>query len=353
MRAGAREHGRTADVIGVLVLGGCAVWSLISAVGRDARPEGVLLAVFAVAAGYAGGRISGTLLPVAAATAISVAALGLAIASPDGVPGAHTSAPIQPGHLGASAGLLVLAVGAACCAAGAAGSGTGRVISRVLAIAAVGTALVLESITGAVAGAGVLLCSLATSRMRRRTVALGALALIPALVAVVSWGVAKDALPNGLTDSLKGGLTHHRAALWQDAVSLAEAEPIRGVGPGRFGERSLTAQQSVGSDGKPHSAPLQQAAEQGVGGVVLLVGAFGWLLLGLWRSPRPTPTVLSAGAALAALAVVASASNALSFAPVTAGAGLLAGVATARLAGGDAPEPSGGLTPATAGFLAD
>lgn len=68
-------------------------------------------------------------------------------------------------------------------------------------------------------------------------------------------------------------------------------------------------------------------------GVALLGAAFGWLLLGLWRSPRPTPVVLSAGAALTALAVLASVGNALSFAPVTAGAGLLAGLATARAAG--------------------
>ncbi|MCT7356924.1 hypothetical protein N4P33_33000, partial [Streptomyces sp. 15-116A] len=54
------------DAAGVVVLGACAAWPLITAAARDGRPEGMLLAVLAVAAGYAAGRIGGTLLPVAA-----------------------------------------------------------------------------------------------------------------------------------------------------------------------------------------------------------------------------------------------------------------------------------------------
>ena len=50
----------------------------------------------------------------------------------------------------------------------------------------------------------------------------------------------------------------------------------------------------------------------------LLGAVFGWMLYGLWRSPRSTPVVLSAGAALTALAFLASVGNALSFTPVTA-----------------------------------
>ena len=98
-----------------------------------------------------------------------------------------------------------------------------------------------------------------------------------------------------------------------------------GVGPDRFGELSPTAQQTLRSDGKPHSAPLQQAAEQGVVGVTLLGAAFGWLLYVLWRSPRSTPVVLTAGAALTALAALASVGNALSFTPGDGGRGTARG----------------------------
>jgi hypothetical protein len=64
--------------------------------------------------------------------------------------------------------------------------------------------------------------------------------------------------------------------------------------------------------------------------VALLGAAFCWMLHALWRSPRPTPVVLTAAATLTALAVKSCLGNALSFSQVTAGAGLLAGLATAR-----------------------
>ncbi|GAA2422618.1 hypothetical protein [Streptomyces macrosporus] len=51
------------DVAGAVVLGCCAGWALLCAAGRDARPEGVPPAV---AAGYACGRIGGSLPPAAA-----------------------------------------------------------------------------------------------------------------------------------------------------------------------------------------------------------------------------------------------------------------------------------------------
>jgi O-antigen ligase len=137
--------------------------------------------------------------------------------------------------------------------------------------------------------------------------------------------------------SLEGQLTLHRIELWHDALHMAHRDAALGVGPGRFGELSTTAAQTLQSDGKPHSAPLQQAAEQGVVGVVLLAAAFCWLLYTLWRSPRPTPVTLTAGAALTALAAIATVGNALSFTTVSVGAGLLAGLATARPLADESP----------------
>lgn len=331
-----RDRSGLADAAGVVVLGGCAAWSLVCAAGREARPEGVLLAVLAVAAGYACGRILGTLLPVLAATGLSLAALGLAVASREGMPGAIASP--APGHTGAAAALLALAAGAACCAAGTARAPVVRVLLRLVALAVAGVALSLGSVAGFAAALGILLYSLAAARMRRRLPGLVGLALATVLVVGASWAVAEDVLPDGLTVSLKGQLTPNRVGLWQDAVGMAEENPLLGVGPDRFGGLSQVARQSLNSDGKPHSAPLQQAAEQGVVGVALLSASFCWLLYGLWRSPRATPVVLTAGAALTALAALASIGNALSFTPVTAGAALLAGLATARLQLGVAPD---------------
>ncbi|MFF2438958.1 O-antigen ligase family protein [Streptomyces sp. NPDC058107] len=340
----ARERGNASDGAGAVILAACAIWSLISAAGRETRPEGVLLALLAVAAGFACGRICGTLLPVATATATAVAALVMALLSrSSGMPGATAAVDIAPGHTGAAAALLVLAAGAACCAAAAARRAPLRLTLRLLAFGTACAALTMRSVAGFVAALGVLLCSLAAARMRRRLLGLAGFALVTALVVGASWAVAEEALPDGLMISLEGQLTGNRVLLWQDAVTLAKEQPVLGVGPDRFAEMSPTAQQTL-SDGKPHSAPLQQAAEQGVVGVTLLGAAFGWLLYVLWRSPRSTAVVLTAGAALTALAALASVGNALSFTPVTAGAGLLAGLASARLPMGDgraASDPAG------------
>lgn len=322
--------GNASDAAGAVILAACAVWSLISAAGRETRPEGVLLALLAVAAGFACGRIGGTLLPVATATAAALAALVMALLRRHGVPGATAAMDAAPGFTGAAAALLVLAAGAACCAAAAARRESLRFALRLLALGAACVSLGLGSVAGGAAALGVLLCSLAAARMRRRLLGLAALALATALVVGLSWAVAGNVLPDGLTVSLEGPLTRNRVLLWQDAARLAGQHPLRGIGPDRFAELSPTAQQTLGSDGKPHSAPLQQAAEQGVVGVLLLGVAFGWLLYVLWRSPRGTPVALTAGATLTALAALASAGNALSFAPVTVGAGLLAGLASAR-----------------------
>ncbi|NEA98602.1 hypothetical protein G3I78_05835 [Streptomyces sp. SID13726] len=329
--AGPEEDGdrrNVSDVVGVLVLGACATWSLITAAAHDGRPEGVLLALLAVAAGYAAGRISGALLPVAAPCAAALTGLGLAVGLPRLSSGPEIVAPL--GHAGATAALLTLATGAVCCAAWATGSPAFRIVLRLTAVGITVTAAVLGSLSGLVTCAVVVLCSLAAGRMPHRGPGIAGLAAAATAVTGLTWAVAGNAVPDGLAESLRGQLTPHRIDLWHDALRLAREDTALGVGPGRFGELSSTATRTLVSDGKPHSAPLQLAAEQGLVGVVLLAAGFCWLLYALWRSPRPTPLVLTAGATLTALAAIAAVGNALSFTTVSVGAGLLAGLATAH-----------------------
>ncbi|MFF8233373.1 O-antigen ligase family protein [Streptomyces caelestis] len=329
------------DAAGVVVLGACAGWSLITAAVHDGRPEGVLLAVLAVAAGYAAGRIGGALLPVGAPCAGALAGMGLTVAVPHLAPGPQITTPL--GHAGATAAVLTLSAGAACCAAWAARVPAVRFGLRLLAVGAAVLAAVLGSATGCVSCVAVLLCSLAAGRIRHRGAGLAVLGAVAVVVTGLTWAVAARAVQGGLVAALEERLTPHRVQLWQDAWQLLRDDAALGVGPGRFGELSTTSLQSLLSDGKPHSAPLQQAAEQGVVGVALLAAAFGWVLYALWRGPRPTPVVLTAGAALTALAAIAALGNALSFTAVSVGAGLLAGMATAR----PLPDETSSHTPDT------
>ena len=320
--------GSVPDIAGVAILASCALWALISAMGRTARPEGVLLAVLAVAAGYACGRIAGSLLPVACGAAAGLAGLGLTLATRTG----------SSVHQGLDAAQLTLATGAACCAAWAARRTAHRLALWLLALTITLTAVVSGPTAGWAASGAVLLCSLAAA-LPRRLAGLAALALVAALGVVGCWAVAADAVPGGLPPSLRSHLTEHRLHLWQDAAHLAGTNPVRGAGPDLFAELSPTASASPEPETRPHSAPLQQAAGQGLPGVALLGAAFAWLLYALWRSPRSTPIALTAAAALTALAVEASLGNALSFPQVTAGAGLLAGLATARHLESPTPPP--------------
>ncbi|MDK1474753.1 O-antigen ligase family protein [Streptomyces sp. 549] len=323
------QRSRVVPVLtGAALLGATAAWALLSSLDREeARPEGVLLAVLAVAAGYAAGRIGGALHPAAAAASAAAAALVLAFTS-GALPGAVSSAE----RTGEIAALLVLAAGAACCAAWAGSRRAGRTGMRLLAVLAVCCALLLGSTAGALAAAGVLLCSWASGRPRRRTPALAVALLAVSTVAGTTWLVAEDALPPGLTAALEGQVGAQRTALWRDAADIAVREPVTGSGPGSFGTLSPAAAQSPVEDVRPHSALLQVAAEQGVPGLLLLAASFGWLLVALGRSPAATPVVLTAAATLAVIAALACVSNALSFSPVAAGAGVLAGLATAARA---------------------
>ncbi|WP_107499748.1 O-antigen ligase family protein [Streptomyces sp. Ru71] len=312
----------------MVLLGACSAWSLITAGAHDGRPEGVLLAVLAVAAGCAAGRICGALLPVVAPGAAAAAGLALVATTPGLAASPQVSAPL--GHVGATCAVLALSAGAACCAAWAATAPAVRLALRLLAAGTAVTAAAVGSTAGAVGCTAVLLSSLAAGRMRSRGLGIAGLAVAAVAVTAGVWAVAADALPPGLAAALEGPLTPHRVLLWHDALGLTRDDAVLGAGPGRFGELSTAAAQALPPDVKPHSAPLQQAAEQGVVGVVLLAAVFGWVLFALWRSQRPTPFVLTAGATLTVLAAIASVSNALSFTAVSVGAGLVAGVATAR-----------------------
>jgi O-antigen ligase len=303
------------DVIGALLLTGCAGWTLYTASGRDAHPEGVLLALLAVAAGYAAGRVSGAIAPLGT-PATAALAVGLLV---------PLTAPLRSAD--ADGALLALAVGAACCAAHLA-HGRKRLLLAGLALALGAETLATGSMAGTLAAGAALAVSGAVASTRRRLPVLALLALCAGLAA---------ATPLLLTDA-HSPLLDHRTPLWRDAVQEAAAAPLTGVGPGRFAELSPSAQETSASGGAS-SAALQLAAEQGLPGLCLLAGSYGWMLWTLRRAPGPTPMVLTAAGALTALAAEAAVSPVLSFPGITASAGLLAGLASAR------PLPAGSAEP--------
>ncbi|AXI76643.1 O-antigen ligase family protein [Peterkaempfera bronchialis] len=316
------------EVAGAAVLTSCAGWTLATAAGHSsARPEGVLLALLAVAAGYAAGRVAGALLPTAAPAAAALAVGLLTALVPGGLSGAPLAPPLHYGN--ADAALLALGVGAACCAAWSADRSAVRAALLALASVLTGLTLLVGSLTAFATSAGVLLVSCAAGRLRRRGPLLAVLALCAALAAAGTVALARGAVPETLRGHAVAELSERRIELWNDALVQTRLHPLLGVGPDRFGEQSPTVLADRDTD-RAHSAPLQQAAEQGLPGLALLACAYLWVLWALLRSPRPTPVAVSAAAALTGLAVHASIDYVLSFAAVTTGAGLLLGIATAH-----------------------
>lgn len=51
--------------------------------------------------------------------------------------------------------------------------------------------------------------------------------------------------------------------LWQDALRMVRADPVLGVGPGRYGDLSPTVAHSLLPDGKAHSAPSSRRRSRG------------------------------------------------------------------------------------------
>ncbi|WP_042381441.1 O-antigen ligase family protein [Streptacidiphilus melanogenes] len=298
------------DVVGFVLLAACAAWTDYCASGREAHPEGALLGLLAVSAGYATGRITGALAPLgglvvpAAAAAVFAPAVGVRVLGDDAV-----------------AALLSLAVGAACCAGYAARERRLRWAARgcvLLALVLTAESLLTNATLGALACGGTLVVAGSVHRTRNRRRAL----LLLGACAALAVGAVLVCAHGGGTDPSAGGPTAEvsaqRLAVWQDAWQAVAQQPWRGVGPGDF------------ADGSASSASLQQAAEQGWPGLVLLGGAFAWCLWWLGRSPRPTSAALSAAGAMTALGVQAAATPVLSVPAVVVCAGLLLGLGVAR-----------------------
>jgi O-antigen ligase len=157
--------------------------------------------------------------------------------------------------------------------------------------------------------------------------------IVVALVATVVLGVTSSGAarsPGSLT-RVGSALRRNRLLLWHDALTLMAAHPLVGIGPERFQFTSPTARSD--SDLRwAHNGFLQQGAEQGVTGLLLLLLLFLWTLLRLGSVPHPDRAVALAGAAVAALGIQACVDYVLHFTALPVVAAALAGAVIASRA---------------------
>lgn len=266
------------------------------AADRPARPSPLVALLVAAAVVYSISRVAGSarawLVPVAVTLTIAVTVA----VSPDIASGKPLADPL--GYANANAALLVQGVVAAGMWMAVVHHRGSRVVP-----AALGLALAAVTVqTGSSAGVSLAAIAVAAAVIVlwrapvRTAVLIAAGAAAAALLVTIAVGGAYRS-PRHHSDAVGAvaqTLSSRRAALWHDALALTRDDPIRGVGPGRFEVASPTA--SSDRDTRwAHSLFLQQAAETGLVGVLLLVGLVTLVFAQLWRS-RGSPAARVLGA---------------------------------------------------------
>lgn len=325
---------RALDVTGAALLLGALGWALTAGRAPGDRVGPLLLTYLAVGVAFAGGRAAAHRFGQSVAGAVVVVAVLLALVASGPLKlGSAGAAPFGYGN--ANGALYVQAAIAALFVATVLGrpgrnadracSGQRRPIARAVALA---TAGLLSLVTVASGSFMAVLCLAVVGALllaARRTGGTGLVAAGGACAVVLVIGftaaLALRAQPPRSPETLT-----LRAQLWRQAGELMVANPLDGVGAGRFAD--LTEVSSDPDLRWAHSGFLQQGAEQGSVGLALLLALIAWALLRCWRVADDTRAPAVGAAAITALALHASVDYVLHFGPLPMAAAFVAGAAT-------------------------
>lgn len=208
------------------------------------------------------------------------------------------------GYANASAAAVVLVGALAWTTAARAPSRVVRVAS-----AAVGALLLLVpwAIGARAAAFGSLLVVsglLGPTTRRAHRLRVATMAVIVGLAVVTTIALATTGSIGPVEDRAGQALSERRLTLWGDAVQIWRRAPVVGVGIGGFVEHSPTARADRDAL-RAHNEYLQLAAETGVVGLLIAVGAGVWAVRSFWRS-RPDRGIALAMMAFGGLLLHAS-----------------------------------------------
>jgi len=242
-------------------------------------------------ASFSVGRVLGTKGASVVPRVVAVATAGALVwALPD--LGSATGGPTGYANANATVALL-----AAVCAAALAASDRRHIVQvgfASLALALVAAAVASGSLAAAAIGAGVgFLAAGSVVTHRPSVVVAGGL-----LLAAAALGVT--ALAAATTTSAWDDDLHGRPELWRAALDTMQEQPLRGAGPGEFADAAGVADTDLRW---AHHEYLQQGAEQGLPGLLLLVALVAWGFAALDGVSSIDPIRAVAGSA--ALTVVA------------------------------------------------
>jgi O-antigen ligase len=314
---------------GFLIWVSAIAWTLMSAATSGGTPPPEIALVVAVGAAFVVGTVSARAARWLAPTVVLGLALLLVITSPGDVFG---NGAIQGpfGYANAKGSFFAVAALAALMVATA-------VPTRVGKLGAMGAAVLCAAVPFAIGSlaAGVLaallgpaaLAMAAVDRTRVFAIGVGVLAAGAVAATVVLGALFEPVGEHGSVERASAAvLSERRPALWHDALGLMADHPVFGVGPGRFQVTSRVALSDPDARWA-HNEFVQQGAEQGVPGLILLAAGFAW---GFGRlAARPGRLAALGAASLGTLAVQGSIDYVMHFPAIPIAVALLVGAATA------------------------
>lgn len=229
------------------------------------------------------------------------------------------------GYSNASGALFVVCALAGLLAFVAAPGGWGWVVRVPAGVAAVAFAAIV--VVGGSTAALVVMCvvavpALLAGKARWARIVIGCFGAVFAVVfvATVVLGLTQARTP------VDRFLSANRPLLWHEAIRMTAAEPLVGVGPGRFFEESAVQDTDLAW---AHNGFLQQGAEQGVPGLLLALAVVVWGFVRLAIRPGADRATAVAGAALCAVAVHACVDYVLHFPAIPVAVAVLVGAGAA------------------------
>jgi O-antigen ligase len=322
--------GRTevVDLFGLGIYCAAAAWAFTAGIVAKSDPSLTFLLLVAIGTGVLFGR----LLPGIAAMIVAGSAAVLVVADP-----LEFMSP-QPrgypfGYSNATGAYLVQAAGA--CFLVARWSRSARLKLTAITAALIFGVMPLFFGTRAAGILGLLVCAVGVATVTFRRVyarRLGIVLVVIFLLALFTTVFIANDHANQGDQSLVGGvaadtLSERRGILWGDALSAMKRHPLIGVGPGNFEETSDLAEIEEDVRWVPNIF-LEQAAEAGIPGLVLMVTIFLWGFGRLLWSEAPGPVLALGFTALFGIAVHSCIDYVLHYPAVPLAAGAILGSTT-------------------------
>jgi O-antigen ligase len=315
--------------VGVVLVGTTIGWVHLAAVWPGSSTGPLTTLVLASALAFLIGRLAASVRRTLIPAGVVGGAAVLAVTTPDVLSGAPLGGPL--GYANANGAFFVQAAIAALMLAASARTSPVKLLGFASAAAFGVVPFAAKSVTSAVLLLVLPAFAISVRSLGTRVAAAGCAALfIAVLGTTVVLAVSYDARDrSSLVDRVvDASIDERRAVLWHEALGMMREHPGVGVGLGGFQVLSPTARSDPDARWA-HNSFLQQGAETGIIGVVLLTLLFLWGFASLGTSAKLDTLGVLGAVSLSALGIHACVDYILHFPAVPITAAALVGAAMA------------------------